>query len=153
MVGRRTQNMATEENKAIVQRFYKLVEEVLRTGDVDALDEILAPEFVHHQLGAPPDLESYKQFFAMLRLACPDLSQTVEDVIAEDDKVVDRLRWQATHQGPFMGIPPSGNTLTMTEIHINRIAGGRIVERWAEVDRLSLMQQLGAIPVPEQHES
>jgi predicted ester cyclase len=52
-----------------------------------------------------------------------------------------------------MGIPPSGNTLTMTEIHINRIAGGRIVERWAEVDRLSLMQQLGAIPVPEQHES
>jgi predicted ester cyclase len=89
----------------------------------------------------------------MLRLACPDLSQTVEDMIAEDDKVVDRLRWQATHQGPFMGIPPSGNTLTMTEIHINRIAGGRIVERWAEVDRLSLMQQLGAIPVPEQHES
>jgi predicted ester cyclase len=52
-----------------------------------------------------------------------------------------------------MGIPPSGNSLTMTEIHINRIAGGRIVERWADVDRLSLMQQLGAIPLPGQHEA
>jgi len=145
--------MAAEENKAIVQLFYELVEEVFRTGDVDALDEVLAPEFVYHQLGAPPDLESYKRFFAMFRLACPDMSQTVQDMIVEGDKVVDRLRWQATHQGPFMGIPPSGNPLTVTEIHINRIAGGRIVERWTEVDRLSLMQQLGAISVPGQHES
>jgi steroid delta-isomerase-like uncharacterized protein len=145
--------MAAEENKTIVQRFYELVEEVFRTGDVDALDEVLAPEFVYHQLGASPDLQSYKRFFAMFRLACPDMSQTVEDMIAEGDKVVDRLRWQATHQGPFMDIPPSGNPLTVTEIHINRIAGDRIVERWAEVDRLSLMQQLGAIPVAGQHES
>jgi predicted ester cyclase len=89
----------------------------------------------------------------MFRLACPDMSQTVEDMIAEGDKVVDRLRWQATHQGTFMSIPPSGNSLTMTEIHINRIAGGRIVERWADMDRLSLMQQLGAIPLPGQHEA
>ncbi len=145
--------MTPEENKAVVQRFYELVEDVFRTGDTDVLDEVLAPEFVFHQPGAPPDLQSYKQFFAMFRLACPDMSQTVEDMIAEGDKVVDRLRWQATHQGPFMGIPPSGNSLTMTEIHINRIAGGRIVERWADVDRLSLMQQLGAIPVPGQHEA
>ena len=145
-------NMSPEENKALVQRFYELVEDVFQTGDTDLLDEALAPEFVYHQPGAPPDLQSYKRFFSMLRLACPDMSQTLEDMIAEGDKVVDRLRWQATHQGPFMGIPPSGNTLTMTEIHINRIAGGRIVERWAEVDRLSLMQQLGAIPEPGQSE-
>ncbi len=139
-------DMSPEESKAVVQRFYELVEDVFRTGDTDALDEVLAPEFVYHQPGAPPDLQSYKRFFSMLRLACPDMSQMVEDMIAEGDKVVDRLSWQATHRGPFMGIPPSGNSLTMTEIHINRIAEGRIVERWAEVDRLSLMQQLGAIP-------
>ena len=145
--------MTPEEDKALVQRFYELVEDVFRSGNTDVLDEVLTPGFVYHQPGAPPDLQSYKRFFAMFRLACPDMSQTVEEMVAEGDKVVDRLRWQATHQGPFMGIPPIGNTLTMTEIHINRIAEGRIVERWAEVDRLSLMQQLGAIPVPGRHEA
>ena len=100
--------MTPEENKAVVQRFYELVEDVFQTGDTDVLDEVLAPEFVFHQPGAPPDLQSYKQFFAMFRLACPDMGQTVEDMIAEGDKVVDRLRWQATHQGPFMGIPRVG---------------------------------------------
>jgi predicted ester cyclase len=98
--------MAAEENKAILQRFNELVgEEVFRTGNVDALDEVLAPELVYHQPGAPPDLESYKRFLAMFRLAFPDVSLTVEDMIAEGDKVVDRMTWQATHQGPFMGIP------------------------------------------------
>jgi len=146
--------MVAEENKAIVQRFNELVVgEVFRTGNVDALDEVLAPELVYHQPEAPPDLESYKRFLAMLRLACPDLSHTVEDMIAEGDKVVDRLTWQATHKGPFMGIPPTGNRLTVTEIHINRIAEGRIVERWSQPDMLGLMQQLGAVPAPGQHDS
>ena len=89
----------------------------------------------------------------MFRLACPDMSQTVEDMIAEGDKVVDRLTWQATHQGLFLGIPPSGNRLTVTEIHINRIAESRIVERWSQPDTLGLMRQLGVIPSPGQHES
>ena len=145
--------MAAEVNKAILQRFNELVGEVFRTGNVDVLDEVLAPELVYHQSGAPPDLESYKRFLAMLRLACPDLSHTVEDMIAEGDKVVDRLTWQATHKGPFMGIPPTGNRLTVTEIHINRIAEGRIVERWSQPDLLGLMQQLGAVPAPGQHDS
>ena len=147
--------MATEEeNRAVVQRFNELVGEVFRTGNVDVLDEVLAPELVYHQPGAPPDLESYKRFLAMFRGACPDMSYTLEDMIAEGDKVVDRLMWQATHQGPFLGIPPSGNRLTVTEIHINRIsADGRIVERWSQPDTLGLMQQLGAIPSPGQHES
>jgi steroid delta-isomerase-like uncharacterized protein len=151
--GRRPENMAAEENKAILQRFNEVVGEVFRTGNVDALDEVLAPEFVYHQPGAPPDLESYKQFLAMFGLAYPDVSLTVEDMIAEGDKVVDRLTWQATHQGPFMGIPPTGDRVVVTEIHINRIAEGRIVERWAQPDLLGLMQQLGAVPAPGQHDS
>jgi steroid delta-isomerase-like uncharacterized protein len=144
------QDITVEENKAVVQRFNELVGEVFRTGNVDALDEVFAPELVYHLPGAPPDLQSFKRFLAMFRLACPDMRYTVEDMIAEGDKVVDRLTWQATHQGPFMGIPPTGNRLTVTEIHINRIAEGRIVERWAEVDRLGMMQQLGVIPSPEE---
>ena len=145
--------MAAEENKAILQRFNELAGEVFRTGNVDALDEVLAPDLVYHQPGAPPDLESYKRFLAMFGLAFPDVSPTLEDMIAEGDKVVDRLTWQATHQGPFMGIPPTGNRVTVTEIHINRIAEGRIVERWAQPDLLGLMQQLGAVPAPAQHDS
>ena len=88
----------------------------------------------------------------MFRLACPDMRYTVEDIIAEGDKVVYRLTWHATHQGEFMGFPPTGNTLMFTEIHVNRIAEGRIVERWSQVDRLGLMRQLGVVPSPGQDE-
>ena len=145
--------MAAEENKAILQRFNELAGEVFRTGNVDALDEGPRPRARLSPAGAPPDLQSFKRFLAMFRLACPDMRYTVEDMIAEGDKVVDRLTWQATHQGPFMGIPPTGNRLRVTEIHINRIAEGRIVERWAQPDLLGLMQQLGAVPAPGQHDS
>jgi predicted ester cyclase len=145
--------MSAEEDKAVVQRFNELIGEFLRTGDADALDEVLAPEFVYHQPGTPPDLESFKEFFRMFRAAFPDMSFTVEDEIAEGDKVVDRLTWQATHQGEFMGIAPTGNVVRVTEMHISRISEGKIVERWAQPDMLGMMQQLGAIPAPGQGES
>ncbi len=142
--------MSTEENKAVVQRFNELIGEFFRTGDADALDEVLAPDFVYHQPGTPPDLESFKQFLPMFRAAFPDMRYTVEDLFAEGDKVVDRLTWQATHQGELMGIPPTGNSVTVTEIHISRIADEKIVERWGQPDMLGMMQQLGAVPPPEQ---
>ncbi len=145
--------MSTEENKAVVQRFNELIGEFFRTGDADALDEVLAPEFVYHQPGTPPDLESFKQFLPMFRAAFPDMRYTVEDLIAEGDKVVDRLTWEATHQGELMGIPPTGNTVRVTEMHISRIADGKIVERWGQQDMLGMMQQLGAVPPPRQVES
>jgi predicted ester cyclase len=96
----------------------------------------------------PPDLESFKQFLPMFRTAFPDMSPTVEDMIAEGDKVVDPLTWQGTHQGELMGIPPTGNTVTVTEMHIYRISEGKIVERWGQPDLLGMMQQLGAVPPP-----
>jgi predicted ester cyclase len=144
--------MSTEENKAVVRRFNDLIGEFFRTGDADALDEVLSPDFVIHQPGTPPDLESFKQFLPMFRAAFPDMSYTVEDMIAEGDMVVDRLTWQATHQGELMGIPPTGNLVTVTEMHISRIADGKIVERWGQPDMLGMMQQLGAIPPPGQGE-
>ncbi|HET9964222.1 MAG TPA: ester cyclase [Rubrobacter sp.] len=140
----------SEENKAVVHRFNELIGEFFRTGDADALDEVLAPDFVYHQPGTPPDLESFKQFLPMFRAAFPDMRYTVEDMIAEGDKVVDRLTWQATHQGELMGISPTGNTVEVTEMHISRIAEGKIVERWGQPDMLCLMQQLGVVPPPGQ---
>ena len=81
------------------------------------------------------------------------MSSTVEELFAEDDKVADRMMWQATHQGELMGIPPTGNPVRGTEMHISRIAEGRIVERWGQGDNLGMMRQLGAIPEPGQGES
>jgi predicted ester cyclase len=135
----------SEENKAVVQRFNKLFGECWRTGDVEILDEVLAPDFVYHSPGAPPDLAGFKQSLLMLSAGLNDLQYTVDDLFAEGDRVADRMTWQATHQGELFGLPPSGNTVRGTEMHISRIAEGRIVERWGQGDNLGLMQQIGAI--------
>jgi steroid delta-isomerase-like uncharacterized protein len=119
----------SEENKAVVRRFNELVEEYWRTGDADAFDEVVAPDFVHHAPGLPPDREGMKQALPMFRAAFPDMRLTVEDMIAEGDKVVDRVTVRGTHQGELMGIPASGTQVEFTEMHISRIADGKIVER------------------------
>jgi predicted ester cyclase len=142
----------SEENKAVVRRFNELVEEYWRTGDADALDEVVAPDFVHHSPGLPPDLEGMKQALPMFRAAFPDMRLTEEDMIAEGDKVVDRVTVRGTHQGELMGIPPTGNPVEFMETHISRIAGGKIVERWGQWDALGMMQQVSAAPSPGQSE-
>jgi predicted ester cyclase len=139
----------SEESKAVVQRFNELFGESWRTGDVVILDEVLAPDFVYHSPGAPPDLGGFKQSLLMLSAGLHDLRYSVEDLFAEGDKVADRLTWQATHQGELMDIPPTGNTVMGTEIHISRIADGKIVERWGQGDNLGMMRQLGVVPAPE----
>jgi predicted ester cyclase len=143
----------SEENKAVVRRFNELFGECWRTGNADILEEVLAPEFVYHSPGAPPDLEGFKQSLLMLSAGLHDLRYTVEDLFAEGDKVADRLTWQATHRGVLMGIPPTGNTVRGEELHISRIVEGKIVERWGQGDNLGMMQQLGAVPPPGQGES
>jgi predicted ester cyclase len=143
----------SEENKAVVRRFNELFGECWRTGNADILEEVLAPEFVYHSPGAPPDLEGFKQSLLMLSAGLHDLRYTVEDLFAEGDKVADRLTWQATHRGALMGIPPTGNTVRGEELHISRIVEGKIVERWGKGDNLGMMQQLGAVPPPGQGES
>ena len=91
--------------------------------------------------------ELLKEVFSRLHRAFPDLHVTVEDLIAEEDKVVGRKSVTETHQGEYMGLPPTGNpSITYSEIFICRFAGGRIAETWGVVDVLSQMEQLGAIP-------
>ena len=110
------------------------------TGNLDAAAELFAPDRV----------EDAKQEAANVRRGFPDLESTIEDLIAERDKVVAHWRAQATHQGEHMGIPPTGNRVDFTGISIYRIEGGKIAEWWGVSDLLGLMQQLGAIREPGQ---
>ena len=117
-----------------------------------SLEEFINPNCVDHALppGMPAGIEGSKQFIGMYLTAFPDLHFTVEDMIAEGDKVVARLTTQGTQTGPFLGIPPTGKHTSIGCIDINRMAGGKIVEHWLEMDTLGLLQQLGAIPVSSQ---
>jgi steroid delta-isomerase-like uncharacterized protein len=142
----------SEEKKAVVRRYNELVEQYWRTGDADAFDEVVASDFVHHAPGLPPDLEGMKQALPMFRAAFPDMRLTVEDMIAEGDKVVDRVTVRGAHEGELMGIPASGKQVEFMETHISRIADGKIVERWGEWDALGIMQQIGAVPALGQSE-
>jgi steroid delta-isomerase-like uncharacterized protein len=141
--------MSTDANKAIVRRIY---EEVISKGNLALLDELCAPDIVDHAAlpGSPPGREGVRQWFTLIRTAFPDTQVTVEDLIAEGDKVVARVRPEGTQHGEFLGIPPTGKYMTITAMDMFRVADGKIVEHWGEQDMLGLLQQLGAIPTPEQ---
>ncbi len=139
--------MSTEANEEFVRRFYA---EVFDPGNLDRVEEMIAPDFVNH--AQPPESphgpEGIKQVITMLRTAFPDQRTTIEDVIAKGDKVVIRATYSGTHQGPFMGIPPTGKSFKQSQIHIIRMEDGKAVEHWAVRDDLGMMQQLGVIPAP-----
>jgi steroid delta-isomerase-like uncharacterized protein len=137
--------MSTEENKALVHRFY---DEVHNKQNRAAIDDFIDPHMVDHAAppGTPGGIEGQKQLIGMYLTAFPDHQVTVEDMIAEGDKVVARVTVRGTHQGAFLGIPPTGKHWTFTAIDIIRIAGGKIVEHWNNYDALGLMQQLGVVP-------
>ncbi len=139
--------MSSEENKTFMRHFY---EEVMNQKNVAAVDDFFAPDFVNHsasQLGLPAgDIQHVTQFLSMVMQSFPDLHYTVEDLIAEGDKVAARLTLTGTQRGTFMGIPPTGKHATISDFEIFRIAGGKAVECWVQVDFLGLLQPLGAIP-------
>jgi steroid delta-isomerase-like uncharacterized protein len=140
--------MSTEQNKALARQ---MVEEIFNRGNIGRADEFLTPDFVEREElppGIPRDREGVKQLTAMLRGAFPDFRATIDDMVAEGDKVVMRMTWRGTHKGEFMGIPPTGKSVSFGVIDIIRIAGGKFVEHWGQMDSMGLMQQLGAIPAP-----
>jgi steroid delta-isomerase-like uncharacterized protein len=133
------------QEKVIVRRYF---EEILDGGNLDLVDEIFDPQYVLHDPNAPEEvrgLEGAKQFVGVFRSAFPDIAHTIEDQIAEGDKVVTRLRARATHKGELMGLPPTGEEVTIEGISIWRIANGKIKECWFNYDALGLMRQLGVI--------
>jgi predicted ester cyclase len=142
--------MATAQetsNKATFRRFY----DAANTGDVELIskmiDELVEPDAV---IRTPLPIEAtgaqlLKEVFARLLRAYPDLHITVEDLIAEGDKLVSRNTVTGTHQGEYMGLRPTGKSVTYNEIFIVRFAGGRVAETWGVVDVFSQMKQLGVI--------
>ena len=141
----------SQENKALTRRSWEIVAKgSLETLD-DALQEVYADTIVMHEPAEDVrGIEGLKQFVTMIRSALPDLRITLEDDIAEGDKVVSRWRAQGTHQGELMGSAPTGNEVAITGITIHRIEDGKIVEEWENWDALGLMQQIGAVPSPEE---
>jgi steroid delta-isomerase-like uncharacterized protein len=138
--------MTLEGNKALVRRFY---EDVINKGDMRLAEDVLAADYVEHPSlpGAGAGVAGFKQFVAMVSTAFPDLHVTVEDLIAEGDRVAARVTVSGTHRGVFLGtIQPTGKHVTWTGIDLIRIADGRIAERWNQRDLLGLMQQLGVVP-------
>jgi predicted ester cyclase len=145
----------SEVNKAVVRR---QEEELFTRGNLDAADEIYAPNYVGHDPSNPEDiqgLEAAKQAASDYRKAFPDLQVIIEELIAEGDKVAARVRFRGTHPGELEGIAPTGRRVESTGIVISRMEGGKIAEDWANFDDLGLMCQLRAIPqlLGEQAES
>jgi steroid delta-isomerase-like uncharacterized protein len=135
----------SQETKQIIQRFY---DEVINGKKLDVIDELVGPEFVEHEEmpGLPAGREGVKQFFVMIESGFPGFRMDVEDVIVEEDKGVVRSTLRGTHIGEFMGIPATGNSVSVTVIDIIRVSGGRVAEHWGATDTAGMMQQLGVAP-------
>ncbi len=132
----------SEENKALALRSWESVD------NPDTLDEVYAPDVVwHNPEGDIQGLEEAEQFVAMIKTAFPDMSTTVEDVIAEGEKVVTRVTIRGTHQGEVEEYgPPTGKQVELEGITIHRFEEGKIVEEWNSYDNLSILRQLGLAP-------
>ena len=133
----------SDENKVIARRYFAAQDRA------KGIDPDTDPRIAFQIAGAPPtDIEGYRQFAAAFYAAFPDLTHTIEEQVAEGDVVVSRFTVRGTHQGEFQGLPPTGKQIAIAAVAFDRIAGGKIVERWGQFDALGLMQQLGAIPEP-----
>ena len=138
--------MSVEENKAMIRRFY---EEIWNKGDMAAADELIASNVVDHD--QDPEYvvrgpESFKRIAASVRTTFPDIHFTVEDEVAEGDKVAIRWTMRGTHEGEFMGVPGTGKQVTGAGMHFFRVAGAKIAEIWVNRDELGMMRQLGVVP-------
>jgi steroid delta-isomerase-like uncharacterized protein len=140
--------MSSEENKTQYRRTF---EEVFNKGDLAIVDDLVAPDFVNHEV--PPGMnnrgpEATRQVVRMLRTAFPDLHFTIEDLVAEGDTVAGRVTMSGTHLGPFQGILPTGRSLQQAHMHFVRFRDGKAIEHQAVRDDLGMMRQLGVIAAP-----
>jgi len=140
--------MSTEENKALVRRFF---EEVFNQKRLERADEFVAWDYLDHAAlpEQGPGLEGAKQQrWAVYFAAVPDLHATIDDLVAEGDKLTVRFTVEGTQQGKLLGVPPTGKHFRVSAICIYRLAEGKFAETWEQTDLLGLMQQLGVLPAP-----
>ena len=135
------------DNKAVNRRFYA---EAINQKNLAVIDEICATDFVSHAFppGIPPNREGLKMFLGLFHTAFADGHASVEQQVAEGDRVVSRVTFTGTHTGNFQGLPPTGKKIALQAIDIWRYAGGQAAESWGGPDQLSLLMQLGVVPPP-----
>jgi steroid delta-isomerase-like uncharacterized protein len=135
--------MSVEENKQIVRRY----QEIYNSNQLDSLGEVVSENLLTPRImpGIPSGIQGAKAAHQMMLTGFPDYQTAIDDLIAEDDKVVARITMSGTHTGNFMGIPATGKQVVFTGIYIARIADGKIVEHWGEEDGVSLLIQLGVL--------
>ncbi len=142
----------SEANKAVIRRFW---DEMLSGHNLNVAEELFTPDFVDHDADDPIEgrvsgVEGAKREVGVFFTAFPDMEVTIDEIIAEGDRVAVRGMLRGTHKGELLGIPPTGKTVNVWAWQTYRLAGGRIAEAWLNVDRLTLLQQLGVIPPPQQ---
>jgi steroid delta-isomerase-like uncharacterized protein len=132
-------------NEQLGRRYF---EEVWNRGNLDVLDQLLAPHYINHTPSTPnppPGAAGLKPIVLAMRQAFPDLHYEIKDIVATDDAVVMRVLMTGTHRGDLFGLAPTGRRVTVDQINIERIENGRIAEHWRVTDELKLMRQLGAV--------
>jgi predicted ester cyclase len=137
--------VSIEENKETVRRY----QEIYNRNDLDALGEVVSQNLLTPKImsGIPPGMEGAKAVHRIMLAGFPDYQTTIDDLLAEGDKVAARITMSGTNTGSFMGIPPTGKQVSFTGMYIARIEYGKIVEHWGEEDGISLLQQLGVLKV------
>jgi steroid delta-isomerase-like uncharacterized protein len=133
----------SEQNKTLARRWF---EDLFSQGDLDVAEEILSAGFLDHlPREEERGIEELKHYVSIYRSAFPDIEDTVEEIVAEADKVVVRWRSRGTHLGEFMGVAPTGRDVTFTGMRLFRIAENKIAESWVNIDERGLQEQLGAV--------
>ena len=139
--------MSAEANKLTMRRFV----EFINTASAGLAKELISPNAVFHVPGRPEPMRGpagYLAIIEMMRGGFPDIQWTLEEMVAEDDKVAARFTMRGTHQGTFMGVPPSGKKITVQAMNIYHLSDGKFVEEHGQPDMLDLLQQIGAVPSP-----
>ena len=136
-----------EDNKALVRRYF---EEIWDKGNLDLIDELFSTNFVRHgptgTEGEVRGLEGFKGLVSTYHAGLPDFRVTIDEMMAEGDRVVTRWTVRGTHQGELMGNAPTGNQITFSGYLFDRISGGKIDEEWVDYDTLHVMQEIGGVP-------
>jgi len=137
--------MAAETNKLVMDRFL----EFINTASEKLAQELISPSAVFHVPGRPEPMSGpagYLAIIGMMRGGFPDIQWTLEEIVAEGDKVAARFTMRGTHRGTFFGVPPTGKTISVQAMNIYRLSGGQFVEEHGQPDMLGLLQQIGAVP-------
>src|SRR5580704_11312123 len=139
--------MTAHTNKAVMLRFV----EFINTGSEKLAEELISPAAIFHVPGSPEPMRGpagYLAVIGMMRIGFPDIQWTLDEVIAEGDKVAARFTMRGTHQGTFFGVPPTGKTIAVQAMNFYRLSGGQFIEERGQPDLLGLLQQIGAVPPP-----